>query len=197
MYVALLRPERHQPLRELAGLDLHVDERNVLFVVQHRRGRDDQHVVRGLVVNAMSTNRSFLRKPSGFFVTIRTGVVRVAGSSTSPMYDTARGTRRETTRADLNGVADVDRAQVVVVDVPLHPDRRDVADHERRRGAGLDELSRRDDLLTIVPAIGARIGSSGADRRRSAVRPRCTSCGVTPKIVSAWSAVSTSVAASL
>ena len=35
-----------------------------------------------------SRNRSFFNSPSRFAVTIRTGVVRVAGSIMSPMYDT-------------------------------------------------------------------------------------------------------------
>jgi hypothetical protein len=45
----------------------------------------------------------------------------------------------------------VDRSEILLVDVPLHPERRDVAGDERRRGAGLNVLAGEDHLLDDGP----------------------------------------------
>jgi hypothetical protein len=79
--------------------------------------------------------------------------------------------------------------------VSLDPERRHVADDERRGGAGLDELVGQDHLLHDSAGDGARIANFGRMAtfwRSSSER----SCSVT-KILRAWSDVCTSVAASL
>ena len=44
-------------------------------------------------------------------------------------------------------IADVHRFQIPIVDMSPHPDRRNIADGETRRGAGLDHQTRRHQLL--------------------------------------------------
>ncbi len=96
----------------------------------------------------MSRNRSFFSIPSGFCVTMRTGVVRVAGSSMSPTYDTTpwNGSGNDELRSSTLSPTWIG-FEILVVDVSLHPDGGGVADHERDRGAGLNELARQHHLL--------------------------------------------------
>ena len=83
--VALLDAERHQPLRKFAGLDLHIHKRKIVVRAEDGGGRDGKHTAAGLGVDHRIHEQSFLSRPAGFLVTIRTGVVRVAGSSSEPM----------------------------------------------------------------------------------------------------------------
>ena len=78
---------------------------------------------------------------------MRTGVVRVAGSTKAPTYATvpwkgppneALSPRPRRPRA---------RWQVAIEDMALHPDGGNVADREADRGSGLDHQPRRNQLL--------------------------------------------------
>ena len=83
--VALLHAERHQPLREFAGLELrHTRKEDCRRCEEWRRSARRARAA-GFGVDHRVHEHVFLQQPAGFLVTIRTGVVRVAGSSRDPI----------------------------------------------------------------------------------------------------------------
>ena len=101
-----------------------------------------------LVWITASTNMSFLSRSAGFFVTMRTGVVRVAGSSSdSDVVHRAAQGPVEGRVGQLHRVADAHRFQVAIVNMSPYPDRRHIADGEARRHAGLNHQTRSHQFL--------------------------------------------------
>ena len=86
--VVLLGAHRYRPPRELAWLDFHIYKRFILLIAQDGRNRNRQTFFSVLVWITASTYMSFLSRSPRLRVTMRTGVVRVSGSTIAPTYET-------------------------------------------------------------------------------------------------------------
>ena len=130
---------------KVPGCLLDVDERQVVVVAQHRGGGHDDRLL-GLVRVDVDVDVHALLEQAA----------RVLGGDADRDRQGARVERRadvghlavdrlvEHRRVDLGGVAELDPADVLLVELADDPQRARVADREARGGVGLDGVADRD-----------------------------------------------------
>ncbi len=144
----LLRARLHRTLRELAGFLLHIDERLVLRIVQQGGYGHRENVLADSGANHGVYEHIFLEQPLGIFgddPNRRGASGRIHHGA--DVRDHTVKSSRDRRIGFYHRVAHTDGRQIMVENVPLDPNLRDIAQDETDRGCGLNELARRDQLL--------------------------------------------------